>query len=125
MAKEFVPIVLNIAVWALYLKETSIFLQSDHLSLVTAINKGSCRDVAVVYLLRCTYVVFVFNIEIVAKHLPGIDNLVADKLSRNSTDQMFLSYLPTPLRFSIVWMISPKGFDWLSPHFHTILLVRI
>ena len=77
------------------------------------------------------YVVFVpyFDIKIVAKHLPGRDHLVADQLSRNSADLkniMFLShaglsYMPTPLLFSILQMISHKGLEWISPHFHKLL----
>ena len=127
LIKELVPIVLSIAVWGPYLKKTSILLQSDNLSLVTAINKGSCTDAAVMYLLRWMwFFVAHFDITIVAKHLPRVDNLVADKLSRNSADQTFLSSaglscVPTPLPFSILQMISPKGLDCLSPHFHKLL----
>ena len=127
MAKELVPIVLSIVVWGPYLKKTSILLQSDNLSLVTATNKGSCRGEVVMYLLRCTwFFVAHYDIKIVAKHLPGSDNLVADKLSRNDTDQVFLpraglSCLPTPLPSTILQMISPKGLDWLSPQFHKLL----
>ena len=72
MAKELVLIVLGFAVWGPYLEKTLILLQSDNLSLVTAINKGSCRDIVVMHLLRCMwFFVAYFDIDIVAKHLPG------------------------------------------------------
>ena len=106
MAKELIPIVLSIAVWGPYLKETSILLQSDNLSLVTANNKDSCRDAVVMYLLRCMWIfVAYFDIETVAKHYPGTDMFLSCTV---------LSYLPTPLPFSILHMISPKELDWLS-----------
>ena len=44
MAKELVPIVLAIAVWSPYLEKNTLLLQCDNLSLVTAINKGACRE---------------------------------------------------------------------------------
>ena len=127
MAKELVPIVLAIVVWGPYLRKNTLLLQCDNLSLVTAINKGACRDRVVMHLLRCMwFFVAHFDINIVAKHLPGKDNIAADKLSRNNTDQTFLSQaglssLPTPLPPTVHQIISPKGLDWLSPHFQTLL----
>ena len=53
--------------------------------------KRSCRDIVMIHLVRCIcFCVTHFNIDIVAKHLPEKDNIVADKLSRNNTDQVFL-----------------------------------
>ena len=127
MAKELVPIVLAVTVWGPYLKKNAVLLQCDNLSLVTAINKGACKDILVMHLLRCMwFFVAHFDISIMAKHLPGKDNTAADKLSRNNTDQMFLSQaglssLPTPLPPAIHRIISPKGPDWLSPHFQKLI----
>ena len=107
--------------------KNTLLLQCDNLSLVTAINKGACRERVVMHLLRCMwFFVAHFDINIVAKHLPGKDNTAADKLSRNNTDKAFLlqaglSSLPTPLPPTVHQIISPKGLDWLSPHFQTLL----
>lgn len=53
MTKELVPIILGIAVLGPYLQQSPILLQSGNLSLVMAIDQGSCRDIVVMHLLRC------------------------------------------------------------------------
>ena len=52
MAKELVPIVFSCAVWGSQLARQSVLFQCDNLSLVTALNKGSCKDKLVMQLLR-------------------------------------------------------------------------
>lgn len=66
MAKELIPLVLDIGVWELYLEKTWILLQSDNLSSVTTVNKGSCKATVVTHLLRCMwYFVVNFDVDIV------------------------------------------------------------
>jgi len=54
---------------------------------------------------------------VLAEHLPGKDNIIADQLSRNNITQATgykagLSKWPTPEPISILHMISPNGPDW-------------
>ena len=52
MTKKLVPIILSCVVWGPQLTRKSILFQCDNLSLVMAINKGSCRDKLVMQLRR-------------------------------------------------------------------------
>jgi len=127
MAKELVPIVLAIAVWGHQLARREVLVKSDNLNVVTAVNKGSCREAVVMHLLRCMwFFVAHFDIRVVAEHLPGKDNTIADQISRNDITQMRriqagLSRWPTLVPTPILHMISPRGPDWVSLHFCKLL----
>jgi len=79
MAKELVPIVLAIVIWGHQLARRGLGKKR----IVTAINKISCREAVVIHLLWCMwFFVAHFDIKlVVAKHLPGKDNTIADLLS--------------------------------------------
>ena len=123
MAKELVPIILSCAVWGpLITRKTTVF-QCDNRSLVDAINKGSSKDVMVMHLLRCLwFFTAIFDIHIVAKHIPGMINTSADMLFRNQTTQFLAAHpqalsVPMPLSSSFLHMVSPSKLDWTSPLF--------
>ena len=79
MTKELFPIVLAIVVWRYQLARKGILVKSDNLNVVTAINKGSCREAVVMHLLRCMwFFVAQFDIRVVAEHLPGKEDVIAD-----------------------------------------------
>ena len=72
MAKELVPIMFSCAIWAPLLARSHTEFQSDNLSLVEAINKGTSKDPTVMHLLRCLWFLqALFNIAIIASHIPG------------------------------------------------------
>lgn len=97
-------------------------MQSDNLSSVNVINKGSCRDIVAIHLLYCEG--HVVSCGLLQHWLCGYistsqknTTLLQTKLCRNKTDQMFLSHLglsglPMPLPSTILLMISPKGLYW-------------
>jgi len=67
------------------LARKEVLVKSDNLSVVAAINKGSCREAVVVHLLLCTWLfVADFDIKLVAEQLPSKDSTIADLLSRNN-----------------------------------------
>ena len=127
MAKELVPIILSCTVWGpLITKKTTIF-QCDNHSVVDAINKGSSKDAMVMHLLRCLwFFTAIFDIQIIAKHIPGATNTSADMLSRNQITQLLVrhpqvSCILTPLPSSLLHIVSPSKLHWTSPLFHQLL----
>ena len=123
MAKELVPIILSCGVWGRYLTRRRILFQCDNYSLVAAISKGSSKDPLVMHLLRCLWLfVALYDIDIVAEHIAGMNNQVADMLSRNRSDQFLSEYpqvsrFPTPLPPSLLLVVSPRKPDWTSQSF--------
>ena len=123
MTKELLPIVISCAVWGPKLYQKSIELQCDNTGAVSAINKGSSKDKTAMHLLRCLwFFAALFQIRIIATHIPGIANTAADMLSRNLLPQFqeaypqasqFPSYVPIPL----LTLLSPRQLDWTSPGF--------
>ena len=119
MAKELVPIVICCAVWG----PTIAQFQCDNMSLVTAINKGSAKDLIVMQLLCCLWFFkALFDIDITATHIARINNKVADMLSRNQIKCFWTAYphvsqLPTPLPVTLTRLITPQQLDWTSPSF--------
>ena len=95
MAKELVPIVLSCAVWGPSLAKMSEF-QCDNLSLVSAINKGTAKDTLVMHLLHCLwFFTALFDIDVTASHIAGVNNETADMLSRNHVEN-FRAAHPSP-----------------------------
>lgn len=73
----------RLRVWGPILQDKRLLLQCDNSSSVILINTGRCRDKVMLGIARniwllCSY----FNIQIKAIHIQGIDNRVADLLSR-------------------------------------------
>ena len=123
MTKELLPIVISCAVWGPTLQQKSLEVQCDNTGAVSAINKGSSKDKTAMHLLRCLwFFAALFQIRIIATHIPGIDNVAADMLSRNLLSEFqeaypqasqFPSFIPTPL----LTLLSPRQLDWTSPGF--------
>ena len=82
IAKELVPIICSCVVWVSQLARKSILIQCDNLSLVMAINKGSCRDKLVMQLSGIlTFFVAHFDMHITYTYISGTLNVSADHLS--------------------------------------------
>ena len=82
--KELVPIVIEVALWGSHWSGSRVCSLCDNAAVVAAVNKGSARDPSLVRLLRIlAFLCAVLNITVTAQHLPGVQNVVADVLSRN------------------------------------------
>ena len=82
------------------------------------------------HLLRSLWVfTVVFDIEITASHIPGVQNTAADLLSRNQLEKFLVmnplaSQKTTPIRPPLALLISPTQPDWMSASFqHNLLKV--
>lgn len=68
----------------------------DNQPAVHTMSKRSCRDQDMMHLIRCLFFLEAwFGFELVADHLPGRENMLADYLSRNRLSA-FLSKAPSP-----------------------------
>ena len=128
MVKELLPIVISCAIWGPLLSQKAVEIHCDNTGAVSAINKGSSKDKTGMHLLRCLwFFAALFQIRITAIHIPGVDNVTADLLSRNLLTQLwaaspqaaqFPTYVPIPL----LQLLSPKELDWTSHRFLSLFM---
>ena len=80
---EFYPIVLSLHLWGHTIKNQRVLFFTDNEALVHVINKQSCRDKDLMFFVRKLVLVCLnYNICFKAKHVPGLQNKLADSLSR-------------------------------------------
>ena len=80
---EFYPIVLSLYLWGRTLKNQRVLFFTDNEALVHIINKQTCRDKDLMFFVRKLVPVCLnYNICFKAKHVPGLQNKLADSLSR-------------------------------------------
>ena len=101
---EFFPIVLSLHIWGDFLMNKHILFFSDNDAVVQVINKQSCRDKSLMFFVRKLVAICLrLNIVFKAKHIPGINNTLADSLSRLQVQTFknlappHMDPLPTPI----------------------------
>ncbi|XP_045188169.2 uncharacterized protein LOC123546048 [Mercenaria mercenaria] len=92
--KEFFPITLALELWGSQLANKCIVLHSDNNAVVHIINKQSCKDSQIMYLVRSMVLACMkHNILVRSEHVPGKQNTLADMLSRLQIEE-FLRNAP-------------------------------
>lgn len=91
---ELVPLVVAAAIWGPTWGGQHIRFHCDNMSVVAMVNSGTSKEESLMDLLRCFYLYaacYRFHYDVV--HIPGVDNTVADALSRNKLS-VFTSIFP-------------------------------
>lgn len=87
--KELFPIVLAIEIWGTKLTNKCILLHSDNNAVVHIINKQTCKDKDIMFLVRRLVLACMkWNILIRSEHVQGKQNDLADMLSRLQIAQL-------------------------------------
>jgi hypothetical protein len=120
-AKELFPIVVACVVWGHMWQGCTVRCISDNEAAVQVINQRYAKDALLMHMIRCLFFVCAkFDVNLVAKHTPGKDNVLADALSRGNLP-FFLSQVPhactspTPIPFPLVLGLSMAQPEWTSP----------
>lgn len=93
--KELLPILTAAAVWGRQWERSGVKFHCDNMAVVTVLNSGYCKDPHMAHMLRCLFFLEArFNFTVVAEHVPGVKNQLADALSRNKSS-IFLQSLPS------------------------------
>ena len=115
-AKKIVPVVAVVAVWGRGWCQHQVTFHSDNAAVVSVIQRRSAKDPLLLHLLRCLYFYAAYyQFSYCACHVPGVDNVTADALSRNNVTFFFSHSAGNP-NTAILGSI---GF----PHFSSTLLV--
>ena len=95
--REFLAIVIAIETLPLFLSNKRIQIQTDTMAVVHIINNHTSKDIDLMILMRRLMVnILKYNIlfqAIQCIHIPGLNNIAADKLSRLQVDD-FHSQFP-------------------------------
>ncbi|KAM4048977.1 uncharacterized protein ACNLHF_027451 [Anomaloglossus baeobatrachus] len=80
---ELFPIVVAVELWGSHFAGSKVCFHCDNQAVVHAINNLSAKsEPVVVYLRHLVLRCLQLNVQVVARHVPGVDNEVADALSR-------------------------------------------
>ena len=89
-AKELLPIVLACAVWGRRWVGQVVRVSCDNTGTVAVVNSGYSRSPQIMHLLRCLFFIRAhFQLEMWACHIPGVQNIIADAISRNNMSVFF------------------------------------
>ena len=98
---ELYPIYVIVAMFSHLIRNSNILFYCDNSAVVSIINKQSSTDNTIMSIMRPLVLILMKdNIYLRAKHLPGIDNILADKISRFQVDAQLLQQYgmqPEPL----------------------------
>ena len=83
--KELLPIVLGVAVWGSRWQGLSVSCRCDNAAVVAIVNLGRSKVDRVMHLMRClSFFLDRWEVSLVCRHIPGVQNGAADALSRNA-----------------------------------------
>ena len=118
--KELLPIVISSAIWGDRWKGHKVQAFCDNTAAVGAINAIVSKDKHMVHILRCLFFIEAYHqFQLTACHIPGIQNTMADDLSRNQLGSFHklcsnASANPSVIPDSLLqWLLNPVG-DWTS-----------
>ncbi len=99
--KELLPIVLACELWGTTWKSASVMVHCDNAATVEVVNAGYSKVPAIMHLLRCLFFIRAQNhIRLQAVHIPGVQNTLADAISRNNLALLF-SQVPDAARYRV------------------------
>lgn len=83
--KELAPVVIAAALWGGTWKAKSVLIRCDNAAVVSIINHGASRNPEAMQLTRClSFLAAKWEFHLRAEHIRGVDNILADALSRNN-----------------------------------------
>ena len=118
--KELIPIIVAAAIWGKHWKGYSLQCQCDNQAVVAVLNTRTSKEPQLMQLLRCLFFFEAcWDFSLYGSYLPGIQNDLADALSRNRLS-LFLSKVPqanaapTPIPLTLRDLLLYAKPDWLS-----------
>lgn len=119
--QELLPIVLACFVWGSRWRGMCVTCYCDNMAVVEVVNSGYSKDGNLAQLLRVLFFAKAYwDLELRARHIPGLQNGWADAISRNNLN-LFLSQAsgmdrqPTHIPPRLVELLVQTQPDWMSP----------
>ena len=119
--KELLPIGIASAIWGPQWSGKTVMCKCDNQAVVAILASRTCRDNQLMHLLRCLFFFEShFNFSFMASHIPGVDNDLADDLSRDNLESFMQKQsgvalpIPTTIPFPLLDMLVITKPDWTS-----------
>ena len=119
--KELLPIIIASVIWGPHFSGKRVLSNCDNSAVVTILNSRYTREKQLMQLLRSLFFLEAyFQFQLSATHIPGVQNVCADDLSRNRLPAFrekvphadkYPSHIPSSL---MQWLLLP-GTEWTSP----------
>ena len=116
--KELIPVVMVCAIWGRAWKGQVIQVHCDNQAVVSVLNSGYSRDDYMMKLIRTLFFFAAeWDIHLVACHIPGIRNVVADAISRNDMHTLFskvprAASQPMPMPDELLQLLLTPSLEW-------------
>ena len=120
--KELVPVVLATTVWGKEWSGRMVQANCDNAAVIAILNSETSKDADVMHLVRClSFLKAKWDFVMVAAHIPGTSNDLADVLSRDNISHFRNHYpqaQPTPalLPQELLDLTMIQKPDWTSPY---------
>ena len=120
--KELIPIVLAVAVWGREWQGLTVQARCDNSAVVDILNWGNSQDPEVMHLMCClAFIQAKFQVYLLASHIQGIKNDLADALSRTNLNYFKFHHPqaaqdPTPIPQELLDLTLISKPDWTSAH---------
>ena len=122
--KELFAGLMSCAIWGRQWRVIRVLWRCDNQAAVQAVNSRSCKDQAMMHLIRCLFFFEAwFSFELTAAYLPVRENMLADELSRDRLS-VFLqraqsaSRSPAPVPQALPELLLDRT-GWISPPWTT------
>ena len=119
--KELLPIVIAAAIWGPHWQGNVVSCECDNQAVVAVLTRRTCRDHNLMHLLRCLFFFEAhFQFSLLATHIPGSSNDLADDLSRDKLSSFIQktgnssAAEPTPIPQELTDMLMTHRPDWAS-----------
>jgi hypothetical protein len=114
--KETIAVILSAIRWAPFWANSHVEVLSDNTTAKAIINKGTCKNPVVMKLVRHLFwLSAIYNFKITVKHIAGVDNNLADAISRLHEDGQILR---------LVSLLRPSNYQGqcdLQAYFHATI----
>lgn len=125
MTKELVPIVIAAAVWGRKWRGQGVVCRCDNQAVVSVIHSRTSKNRSVMHLLRCLFFFEAsFDYHLSAMHVPGVQNVLADDLSRGRLASFLqkapaMAQTPTSIPQALREMVF-NPMDWTSAKWRSL-----
>ena len=124
--KELSPIVMATAVWGPQWSGSLVLCHCNNATVVTQVNRLHSRDPKASHMLKClAFLQAVYDCQVRAIHVAGVNNHNADALSRNRVGPVLASHSqasPNPTQVPLAWvrLVCQQAPDWTSEHWRAM-----